>query len=183
MKPDRKRFTYSNVVATTALVVALTMTPVGAHVTTEFGHLWKGHIRPRLATAGDINAKKNPVHWTRLKKVPKTIADGRDDVVGYARIIPTGEGSTSTIVPELSKRVKQSHLVVVDNVHCFKGLPFKPRSVAATLGGNGVGFADTIRAFVGTGFSCPEGTQAIVHIQNAGVGGNFGGRAFTVWFN
>jgi hypothetical protein len=61
------------------LVGALMVGPVGAHVNNRFGHLWKTHIKPKLAKAGEINQPKNPVNWTRLKGVPSGLADGIDD--------------------------------------------------------------------------------------------------------
>jgi hypothetical protein len=69
----------------------LLLTPAGAHVTGSFRHLWRDHIKPRLASRGTLNASGNPVNWTKLKNVPKGLADG-DDAVG-----PRGpEGLLST---------------------------------------------------------------------------------------
>jgi hypothetical protein len=58
---------------------ALLLAPVSAHVNDKFGHLWKKHIKPKLATPGKLNKPKNPVDWTRLKNVPAAFADGTDD--------------------------------------------------------------------------------------------------------
>jgi hypothetical protein len=66
------------------LVGALLVAPVGAHVKKEFGHLWKRHIKPKLAAPGTINKAKNPLNWTKLKNVPAGFADGTDDVAGGA---------------------------------------------------------------------------------------------------
>jgi hypothetical protein len=62
-----------------ALIAAISFSPAGAHNTTV-NHLWKAHIKPKLARAGTINKKNNPVNWTRLKNVPAGIADGDDDM-------------------------------------------------------------------------------------------------------
>lgn len=66
-------------VAVGVLVGGLLLAPVSAHVNKKFGHLWKIHIKPKLARDGTINAPKNPVDWTRLKNVPAGFADGADD--------------------------------------------------------------------------------------------------------
>jgi hypothetical protein len=66
------------------LVGALLVAPVGAHVKKEFGHLWKRHIKPKLAAPGTINKAKNPLNWTKLRNVPAGFADGTDDVAGGA---------------------------------------------------------------------------------------------------
>ena len=86
-----KRFTYANVIATLGFVIAVGLTPAGAHVTDSFSHLWDNHIKPELSQPGSINKPANPVHWTKLKGVPKGIADGKDaaapkNVVRYDRI-------------------------------------------------------------------------------------------------
>jgi hypothetical protein len=66
-------------VLTSVVVGGILLAPVSAHVGDEFGHLWKVHIKPKLAKDGTINANKNPVNWTRLKNVPAGFADGTDD--------------------------------------------------------------------------------------------------------
>jgi hypothetical protein len=60
------------------LVVALLMAPVEAHLKNGTRHVWKAHIKPKLAKEGTINKPKNPVHWTRLKGVPAGFEDGID---------------------------------------------------------------------------------------------------------
>ena len=77
---DRLR---SNLAGAIALALALLLvfalfTPAGAHVTTV-NHLWNGHIKPKLSTAGTLNDPSNPVDWTQLKGVPSGFADGTDD--------------------------------------------------------------------------------------------------------
>jgi hypothetical protein len=59
---------------TGALCAGLLISPVGAHVGSQFGHLWKKHIRPKIAAKGKINQRTNPVHWTKLKSVPRAVA-------------------------------------------------------------------------------------------------------------
>jgi hypothetical protein len=59
---------------TGALCAGLLISPVGAHVGSQFGHLWTKHIRPKIAAKGKINQRTNPVHWTKLKAVPTAIA-------------------------------------------------------------------------------------------------------------
>ena len=63
-------------------VAALLITPAGAHVTGSFRHLWRDHIKPRLANVGTLNAPTNPVDWTKLKGMPSDFADGIDDTGG-----------------------------------------------------------------------------------------------------
>jgi len=60
------------------LALALTLSPAGAHVTSEFAHLWNDHILPRIQSPGTINDDNNPVVWTKLKNVPEGFADGAD---------------------------------------------------------------------------------------------------------
>jgi hypothetical protein len=67
---------------------------VSAHVNESFKHLWKVHVKPKLAKEGTINAKKNPVSWTRLKHVPTGLADGVD--AGRQ-----GSGDISAVLPGL----------------------------------------------------------------------------------
>src|SRR5919109_572087 len=55
------------------------LAPSGAHVNRSFRHFWK-HLRPKLTLAGTVNKRTNPVHWTKLKGVPKGLADGDDEV-------------------------------------------------------------------------------------------------------
>jgi hypothetical protein len=74
----RKHLSFANVAATLALVVAVSMTPAGAHVTSRFAHLWRGHIKPKLSKQGTINAAGNPVNWTKLKGIPADLVDGDD---------------------------------------------------------------------------------------------------------
>jgi hypothetical protein len=54
-------------IVVTAVVLA---SPAGADVTSSFRHLWREHIRPKLAKQGTFNAATNPVDWSRLKNVP-----------------------------------------------------------------------------------------------------------------
>jgi hypothetical protein len=74
----------TGIIGLVGLLVAIVflMTPVDAHVTRSFRHLWRDHIKPKLATAGTINDLTNPVDWTKLKGVPPDFADGVDDVGG-----------------------------------------------------------------------------------------------------
>jgi len=60
---------------------AALITPAVAHVG-GVRHLWRQHIKPKLAGEGTLNATGNPVHWTKLKGVPDGFADGVDDVGG-----------------------------------------------------------------------------------------------------
>jgi hypothetical protein len=60
------------------LVLLITVVPAGAHVTEDFQHLWTQHILPKIQPAGTINQNGNPVHWTKLKGVPASLADGAD---------------------------------------------------------------------------------------------------------
>jgi hypothetical protein len=68
-------------VAIGVLLGAVLLGPAGAHVGQSFRHLWRKHLAPKLSVAGEINARSNPVHWTRLKGVPSSVSDG-DDAVG-----------------------------------------------------------------------------------------------------
>jgi hypothetical protein len=79
-------------VAVGVLIGGLLLAPVSAHVNSKFGHLWKIHIKPKLAKPGSINAPKNPVDWTRLKNVPAGFADGIDDGAG-------GDGDITAVLP------------------------------------------------------------------------------------
>ena len=74
----RRRFTYANVAATLAVVIALGFTPATAHIGDGINHLWGDHIKPKLSTLGNVNSPSNPVSWTKLKSVPAGLADGVD---------------------------------------------------------------------------------------------------------
>ena len=54
-------------------------------MTDSFRHLYREHIKPKLASSGTINRSSNPVHWSKLKGVPGGLADGSDatGVRGY----------------------------------------------------------------------------------------------------
>ena len=64
----------------TAVVVVTLLNPssAGAHDNGTTGHLWN-HIKA-MGDAGTINDSGNPVHWTKLKGVPASIADGLDNI-------------------------------------------------------------------------------------------------------
>lgn len=85
--------------------------PAGADVTSSFRHLWREHIKPKLAKertfnapnnpmdwsalknvplgdAGVINDADNPVDWTQLKNVPSGFADGVDDEAANGGAVP-----------------------------------------------------------------------------------------------
>ena len=115
-----KRFTYANVAATTALVVAIGLTPAGAHVTDSISHLWDDHIEPKISTPGKINAKANPVHWTKLKGVPMGLADGKDaaapkNVVRYDRIkVVSGNGTPTQNGAKLVAALNAANGATVD---------------------------------------------------------------------
>jgi hypothetical protein len=64
-----------SIVALTALLAS----PAGADVTSSFRHLWRQHIKPKLAREGTFNAPSNPVDWSQLKNVPAGFADGTDN--------------------------------------------------------------------------------------------------------
>ena len=60
------------------VIVLAAWSPVGAHDSGTTAHLWN-HIQ-KMAEAGTINDSANPVHWTKLKGVPSSIADGVDNI-------------------------------------------------------------------------------------------------------
>ena len=91
----RSKLSYANVTATSALVLALSIGPAGAHVTRSFRHLWDAHIAPILASEGVVNSPDNPVDWTKLKNVPSEIADGDDSVGPPGRTAPMEFRGTS----------------------------------------------------------------------------------------
>ena len=120
-------------------------------------------------------------------------ADGQAEVassiagaaVGYAHIVPGFFPIPDHIDPTLSLNVAPSNMTVTNSVYCFHGLDFPVHDVMATLGSEGVGENDIIRATVGDGTGmCGAGTQASVFIQDAGVSTSFQtGREFMVLFN
>jgi len=67
----------TGVLVATVLIVAALVSPVSAHDTGTTSHLWD-HFKA-LRVAGTINADTNPVHWTKLKGVPASLADGVDN--------------------------------------------------------------------------------------------------------
>ena len=86
------------IVLTVLLASAVLAPGAFAHVGTEFAHLWREHIKPRLATPGTINAASNPVDWTKLKGVPASLADGRDQAVDQAVGASGGGPNPSTLL-------------------------------------------------------------------------------------
>ena len=72
------------------VIGSLLVTPAGAHVTSGFRHLWREHIKPRLAEAGVLNDPANPVDWTKLTGVPAGLADGDDAVGSQGPMGPAG---------------------------------------------------------------------------------------------
>lgn len=89
--------------AIAALVaIAVFIAPAGAHVNGSFRHLWRNHIKPKLATSGSINDPGNPVDWTKLKGVPSDFADGVDDVGGGGGGAPPSGLHNVTIVTQAS---------------------------------------------------------------------------------
>jgi hypothetical protein len=79
-------WTLGRTVAVTVAVVVMALalwSPVGAHDDGTTAHLWS-HFHS-LRDPGTINADTNPVHWTKLKGVPSSIADGVDNIgaAGY----------------------------------------------------------------------------------------------------
>jgi hypothetical protein len=66
-------------VLVSVVVGGILLAPVSAHINDKFGHLWKRHIKPKLAQSGTLNSAKNPVDWTKLKNVPADFADGADN--------------------------------------------------------------------------------------------------------
>jgi hypothetical protein len=86
------------VVASIALFM---FSPSGAHVRRSFSHLWTKHVRPKLSVGGTINRSTNPVHWTKLKAVPRGIADGDDEIGPVGPQGPAGpQGDTGPQGPQ-----------------------------------------------------------------------------------
>lgn len=74
----RTKIRYAIVLALGVLLGSVLVPPVTAHVTERLGHLWGGHIKPRLSADGIVNSPDNPVNWEQLKNVPAGFADGVD---------------------------------------------------------------------------------------------------------
>ena len=80
--------------ATLGLLLLALTNPVSAHVGSEVKHLWKEHLKPKLAKPGEINKASNPVDWTKLKNVPADLADGDDVGSGDITSVAAGPGLT-----------------------------------------------------------------------------------------
>lgn len=94
------------------------ISPASAHVSTSVSHLWAEHIAPlakqifftkgQLKYGGTINASGNPVHWTKLRGVPGSIADGTDSNSGgdITRVVPgaglSGGGTTRDVTLDVN---------------------------------------------------------------------------------
>ena len=74
----RTKTRYIVVLALGVVLGSVLVPPVTAHVNEKFGHLWDGHIKPRLSADGTVNSPSNPVNWGQLKGVPAGFADGLD---------------------------------------------------------------------------------------------------------
>lgn len=109
------------------VVGALVATPVGAHVNERFNHLWKRHIRPKLAAEGTINNPNNPVNWTRLVGVPADFADGDDE---------TGVRGRQTLFVDSAFNSNPRHAALAE---CPAGTV--PVGGGSTLQGDAFGFA------------------------------------------
>jgi hypothetical protein len=84
-------------VALVSIVVmaAVLASPAGADVTSSFRHLWREHIRPKLAKQGTFNPATNPVDWSRLKNVPignAGVINDRANAVDWTQLknVPAG---------------------------------------------------------------------------------------------
>jgi hypothetical protein len=76
----RSKKTFGLVAVLTAVALAgVMLSPAGAHVTGRFRHLWRVHIKPKLATPGSFNDPRNPVDWSKLKGVPLADAGSIND--------------------------------------------------------------------------------------------------------
>jgi hypothetical protein len=56
--------------ASIVAVAGALASPAGADVTSSFRHLWREHIKPKLAKERTFNAANNPIDWSGLKNVP-----------------------------------------------------------------------------------------------------------------
>ena len=95
----RRRLTFANVMSTLAVVIALGLSPAGAHVNSRFGHLWGSHIKPKLARPGTLNAAGNPVNWTKLKSVPSHVRNGHKAITKA----PPGQHANETMTLNLPR--------------------------------------------------------------------------------
>jgi hypothetical protein len=85
------------VLVVTVMVGAALISPAGAGG--SFGKKFDKQVKKKLSKAGTLNAKKNPVHWTRLKGVPAGLADGSDD--GLSQVDSCADGSAiRSIAPD-----------------------------------------------------------------------------------
>ena len=102
----RKHLSFANVAASAALVIAIGISPAGAHVSERVQHLWGEHIKPRLSEPGTPNRSTNPVHWTRLKGVPNSLLDG-DDISGalFEQKFSSSAVSTDSAAPTMLAEV------------------------------------------------------------------------------
>lgn len=94
MTAGRRNILQSFLLVLVSVVVGgILFAPVSAHINDKFGHLWKKHIKPKLAQSGTLNSEKNPVDWTKLKNVPAGFADGTDNGGGGGG----GEGDITAV--------------------------------------------------------------------------------------
>jgi hypothetical protein len=80
--------------------------PAGAHDNGTTAHLWN-HIQ-KMGEAGTINDSGNPVHWTKLKGVPSTIADGVDNIGVAAFGLKQAYGAYFVDTAKIQRRLTSS---------------------------------------------------------------------------
>lgn len=76
-------------------VAAALVSPAGADVTSSFRHLWREHIKPKLAKERTFNNASNPIDWSGLKNVPlgnPGVINDADNPVDWTQLknVPSG---------------------------------------------------------------------------------------------
>ncbi|MEP7159070.1 MAG: hypothetical protein ABI797_06560 [Chloroflexota bacterium] len=113
------------------VIVLAAWSPAAAHDNGNTAHLWN-HIKA-MGDAGTINDSANPVHWTKLKGVPASIADGLDNIgsAGFGLNLVRG-GTFYVNTSQIQRRVATA---------CVKGQAIKKinadGSIVCTTGPQG----------------------------------------------
>jgi hypothetical protein len=172
MEQGQTKLTYSNVMATIAVFLAL---GGGAWAAT---HLKKNSVGTKQIRPNAINGSKvkdNSLTGVDLNKATlgEVPAATHADVASSANPEAFAHVSANgTVDPINSKGVAQANVTFVPvSTYCFSGLPFQPRGGQATIDYSDASFQNA-QFDLGDAGGCPVGTQAFVYTEDHGTGGS-----------
>ncbi len=160
------RLSYSNIMATIAVFVALGGTSYAAL------NLPRNSVKTKQIAPNAVRAKnlaQGAVTRAKIKHYAvgaRQLAPGAIGPLGYAYI----EGGNVDV--SRSRNITTANVAISSDGFCFTNLPFQPRAIVATLGfdnfvpPNIVVQSRTVKAQLGQYQGCPSGSEARVQVQN-----------------